>query len=157
AKTSDSGDFAEDVVPALAPPPTVTRKFKPAGWHRPRKQYIRMHQWNHEIIGRVIKKKTTIAEPVIRIFGLPSSEYLDLLSMREFCEAHERKVLYLGFNASYAPPAQPGPGRRKREAIDLYAELQAQRMIDASSFVHPSSILYPDRFELIRDAKSRCR
>src|SRR6185436_18738785 len=101
-ETTDSGDLAEDVIPPLAPPPTVLRKFKPAPWHRPRKQYIREHQWNREIIKQIIERRPDKqSETLIRVFGLPSSEYLDLLSMKGLCDEHQQKVMYLGFDASY--------------------------------------------------------
>ncbi len=58
------------------------------------------------------------------------------------CEKYSAKVLYLGFNSSYSQPSQGGP-------VDLYQELQAQRMIETSSFVHPSSRLVPGPFEHI--------
>ncbi len=149
-------DLAENVVPEIVPHPTITRKFEAAPWHRTRKQFVRKHQWNHEIVEQIVKKRAdTGSEQVIRVFGLPSSEYLDLLSMRDFCGRHKLKVVYLGFNASYTPCR--GTGSRKPTPVDLYEELQAQRMIEASSFVHPSSILYPDRFELIRDPRSQSR
>jgi hypothetical protein len=75
--------------------------------------------------------------------------------MRELCEKYGVKIVYLGFNSSYSPP----PGSRTLPAgpIDLYQELQAQRMIDASSFVHPSSRLVPDLFEQIRIENSMSR
>jgi hypothetical protein len=149
--------FADDVVPELAPAPIVTREFKPLGWYRPRKQYIRKYQWNHEIVQQVIRKRTGAADTsVLRVFGLPSAEYLDVMSMRGLCENHGQQVHYLGFNASYVPPKKPGKPSKKKAPVDLYSELQPQRMIEASSFIHPSSVLYPDRFELLRYPNSQC-
>jgi hypothetical protein len=156
--TTDSGDFTDDVIPPLAPPPTVLREFKAAPWHRPRKQYIRKYQWNKEIVTQIIQKRPdNKAESLIRVFGLPSSEYLDLFSMKGLCDEYQQKVLYLGFNASHATLAGSDALARRLGPVDLYTELQAQRMIEASSFVHPSSILYPDRFELLRNKQSQCR
>ena len=157
---STSRDFSEDVVPDIASVPVVTRKFKPLGWYRPRKQYIRKHQWNHEIVQQIINKRTGADTSILRVFGLPSSEYLDLLSMRGVCERHKLQVQYLGFNASYSPPKAPVGAKTKKhvkEPVDLYSDLQAQRMIESSSFIHPSSWLYPGRFELLRDEDAPCR
>jgi len=142
-------DLAEDVVPPIAPPPTITREFEPAPWHRPRKQFIRKYQWNHEIVEQIVKKQKA-GQSVLRVLGLPSSEFLDLLSMRGFCQRNGLKVIYLGFNVSYTRPEGSDPSPEEGPGVDLYRELQSQRMIDASSFVHPSSSLMPDLFEQIR-------
>jgi hypothetical protein len=148
-------DFTEDLMPEIAPPPVISRKFKPLGWYRPRKQYVRKYQWNYEIVQQVLAKRGEADAPVLRVFGLPSDEYLDLMSMREFCQRKKQLVHYLGFNSSH--PSLKKTGRAKKEPVDLYADLQAQRLIEASSFIHPSSVLYPDRFELLRHATSQCR
>jgi hypothetical protein len=149
-------DLAEGVVPPLIPPPTITREFKPEAWHRPRKQHLRKHQWNYEIVEQIIKKRpAAAADLALRVFGLPSHEYLDLLSMRDFCEEHKIKVIYLGFNHSFTRAT--GSGAAAAQPIDLYHELQAQRMIEASTFVHPSSRLVPDFFEQIRLGNSMSR
>jgi hypothetical protein len=141
-KKPEPENLAEEVVPDLLPLPTVIREFKPAPWYRPRKQYLRKHQWIHETVEQIFKKRTAGSDGVLRVLGLPSSDYLDLLSMQDVCEKYSAKVLYLGFNSSYSQPSEGGP-------VDLYQELQAQRMIETSSFVHPSSRLVPGLFEHI--------
>src|SRR6266481_2906350 len=154
----ESEGFAEDIVPPLKPPPTITREFEPAPWHRPRKQYLRKYQWNYEIVEQIVKKRpANAAQNVLRVFGLPSSEFLDLLSMRRFCEEYGLKIVYLGFNASYTKQETNDTSSRQGPAVDIYRELQSQRMIDASSFVHPSSSLMPDLFEQIRIPNSVSR
>ena len=150
--------LADEIVPPLAPPPTITREFEPAPWYRPRKQYLRKYQWNHEIVELIVKKRPArAAQNVLRVFGLPSSEFLDLLSMRGFCEQYGLKIVYLGFNASYARPEGADPPSAEGPSVDIYRELQTQRVIDASSFVHPSSSLMPDLFEQIRIPNSVSR
>ncbi|MBE2283604.1 MAG: hypothetical protein IAE77_09130 [Prosthecobacter sp.] len=109
ADPDTSEGLADDVVPELAPAPTIVRRFEPAPWHRPRKQHIRKHQWNHEIIEHIVKKRGKISgDAVLRVFGLPSSEYLDLLSMRDLCDEYGFTVSYLGFNSSYRPDTASG-------------------------------------------------
>jgi hypothetical protein len=148
----DNGSFTDDVVPTIEPTPAVAREFSPSPWYRPRKQHLRKHQWNHEIIEHVVKKRSKIsADSVLRILGLPSTEYLDLLSMRELCEEHEMTVSYLGFNASYE-------GERPANLeVNIYREMQSRRMIDTSSFIHPSSLLVADSFEHIHRERSVSR
>lgn len=143
SEVPDADGMAEGIVPEIAQPPIITRVFEPAPWHRPRKQYIRKHQWNHEIVELIVKKRPENADRIVRVLGLPSSEYLDLLSMRAFCEDYDQRILYLGFDASHVRTTE-GPA-----TLNLYGELQARRMIESSSFVHPSSRLVPDLFEKI--------
>ncbi|MFT3880320.1 MAG: hypothetical protein QM703_11750 [Gemmatales bacterium] len=153
------GNFSDDLVPAIAPAPVVKRVLKPLSWYRPRKQYIRKYQWNHEIVQHIINKRSPEDGSILRVFGLPSSEYLDLLSMRAVCEKHQQKVQYLGFNSSYLPPdsdTESKPKKHFKEAVDIYSDLQAKRMIESSSFVHTSSWLYPGRFELLRHDDAAC-
>lgn len=142
-------DPGEGVVPTLLPPPEIKRGFVPAPWHRPRKQYIRTKQWNHELVEQVIRARRD-EEGIVRVFGLPSADYLDLLSMRDLCEAHDYVVSYLGFNYGHEGATRDG-------AVDLYAELGIRSVMDASSFVHTNSTLVADRFERIRSAKSMSR
>lgn len=147
----ESGDLSEDVVPSLTEVPVIIRKFVPAPWHKPRKQFIRKKQWVHEIVEILIKRSVDAGNNVLKVLGLPSSDYLDLLSMRETCEEFHRKIQYLGFDA--------GHSQQKGSAglVSLYDEIQVRRMIDTSSFVHPSSSLVLDRFEQIRLENSMSR
>jgi hypothetical protein len=145
----ESEDFTEGVAPIIAPAPVPSRPFVPAPWHRPRKQYIRSHQWNHEVVELIIKQRPAAADSVIRVLGLPSSEYLDLLSMREVCESHGQTIQYLGFNVGFRSMVV-GPGELPSGPVDLQRELQSLRVFGASSFVHNSSRIIPDLFEQIR-------
>ncbi len=148
--------LSDDIVPELALQPVVKREFKPAPWHRPRKQFIRKRQWSWEIGEQILRRASPELESPIRVCGFPSSDYLDLLSMRELCEEWGRKVKYLGFDASAATRAGE-ESEDRGEAVDLYSSLQKQRMIASSSFVHPGSLLFPDRFELLRHSTSQAR
>lgn len=152
----ESDDLTSGIVPPLVPPPVPGRAFSPKPWHRPRKQYIRNHQWNREVIESIIKRRpSATTESVIRILGLPSSEYLDLLSMRDLCAAHQQQIQYLGFNVGHRSvlgTAAPSSG-----PIDLQRELQSLRIFGASSFVHHTSRVVPDLFEQIRIDNSMAR
>jgi hypothetical protein len=147
-----SDSLADDVVPKIVPAPTISRNFVAAPWHRPRKQHIRKYQWNHELVEQIVKMRGKGADSIVRVLGLPSSEYLDLLSMKDVCEEYGITVSYLGFNSSYSGEQPRGDG-----PIDIYRELQARRMIDTSSFIHPSSSLVADSFERIRNEDSFSR
>lgn len=145
----ESENIDDGVVPVIMPAPVPSRRFVPAPWHRPRKQYIRSHQWNHEVVELIIKKRPAAADSIIRVLGLPSSEYLDLLSMREVCESHGQSIQYLGFNVGFRSVVAE-PGTLPSGPVDLQRELQSLRVFGASSFVHNSSRIIPDLFEQIR-------
>src|SRR5580704_2512297 len=124
----DPESLTENVVPPIAPMPPLVRDFSPEPWHRPRKQYIRQKQWNEEI-GRHIIQRLAIGDSLIRVLGLPSTEFLDLLSMRPMCEEVRVQVLYLGFDANRTRTADGAL------ATDVVGELGTERLIDTSSFV----------------------
>jgi len=97
-------EHADDIVEMVAyeaPMPASAKPFLP--WHRPRKQYVRHHQWCQEII-RMVEEKPP-ADSVLKYLGLPG---VDLLDLRHFhaavCEAHQINMRFLGF-VSGAHPA----------------------------------------------------
>jgi hypothetical protein len=83
--------------------PSFSKDFLP--WHRPRKQYVRHHQWCHEII-RMISDTPPVGG-VLKYLGLPG---VDLLDLRHFhnavCEAKNVKLRFLGFNSSAQPASR---------------------------------------------------
>lgn len=135
--------FGDDTIPDLLAPPKVIREFVPRPWHRPRKQFIRMFQWNHYIREKILsQRRNTGLDRTLRILGLPSHDFLDLLSMQELCESEDFDVAYLGYNSQLE-------SGEVQSAVDLYSQLQDERMIETSSFINPSSRLVKDRFENI--------
>lgn len=142
--------LTEGVVPPISPPPPTVRDFTAEPWHRPRKQYIRTKQWNEEIERHVIQKMPT-GESLIRILGLPSTEFLDLLSMRTIVEGINVEILYLGFDSNRKKAADV------EEPAEVVHVLNTERLIDTSSFVHGSSKVVGDLFEAIPHPKSMSR
>lgn len=102
----DEEDHADDIVEMVAyeaPMPASAKPFLP--WHRPRKQYVRHHQWCHEIIRMVTD--TPPAGGVLKYLGLPG---VDLLDLRHFhtavCEAHQIDMRFLGFITGAHPASK---------------------------------------------------
>lgn len=102
----EEGGHADDIVEVLvyeAAMPTSAKPFLP--WHRPRKQYVRHHQWCHEII-RMVTDTPPIGG-VLKYLGLPG---VDLLDLRHFhtsvCEAHQIDMRFLGFIAGAQPASK---------------------------------------------------
>lgn len=96
-------EHADDIVEMVAyeaPMPSAAKEFLP--WHRPRKQYVRHHQWSHEIVRMIAK--TPPVDGVLKYLGLPG---VDLLDLRHFhaqvCEAQNVDLRFLGFNSSARP------------------------------------------------------
>lgn len=105
---ADPGDkaHADDIVEVVsyeAPMPSAAKDFLP--WHRPRKQYVRHHQWCHEIV-RMIRETPPVGG-VLKYLGLPG---LDLLDLRHFhdavCQAKNVELRFLGFNSSARPASK---------------------------------------------------
>jgi len=93
----DEEEHADDIVEVVAyeaPMPVSAKTFLP--WHRPRKQYVRHHQWCHEIIRMV--NETPPVGSVLKYLGLPGVDLLDLRHFHtEVCEAHQIDMRFLGF------------------------------------------------------------
>lgn len=85
-----------------APMPPQRAKDSFLAWHRPRKQYVRHHQWCREVQALITAQKPK--DGVLKYLGLPG---LDLLDLRHFhaaiCVQHSVKLRFLGFNTSARP------------------------------------------------------
>jgi len=102
----DEEEHADDIVEMVeyaAPMPSATKEFLP--WHRPRKQYVRHHQWCHEIV-RMIADVPPVGG-VLKYLGLPG---VDLLDLRHFhtavCQTQNVDLRFLGFNSSARPASK---------------------------------------------------
>lgn len=99
-------EHADDIVELIAyeaPMPSAAKDFLP--WHRPRKQYVRQHQWCHEIIQMIAG--TPPVGGTLKYLGLPG---VDLLDLRHFhtavCEARNISLRFLGFNSGARPASK---------------------------------------------------
>jgi len=99
---SDS-DLSEGIVPdelpKHSPLSTSLRKdFQP--WHRVRKQFIREHQWNHEIgfwAKRFLRREV---ERPVRCLVLPAEDLLDVRCLWRGLQHEGCELRFLGFNNS---------------------------------------------------------
>lgn len=94
ATGADEAPLAKDlfaVTEYQASPPHVFG-FEP--WHRPRKQFVRRHQW----LAQISRLGARPGMP-LSYLGLPGADLIDLrLIHREICEPHGRALTFLGFN-----------------------------------------------------------
>ena len=93
------GIYQTEIKTTLTEP--AARKFFP--WHKPRKHYLRMHQWCAEVVN-LFKINKYQEGDVIRYLGFPGEDFLDVRALQEICSKSKVWVRYLGFDstASYA-------------------------------------------------------
>ena len=102
----DEEEHSDDIVEVVsydAPMPSTTKDFLP--WHRPRKQYVRQHQWCREVVRMITDTPPTGG--VLKYLGLPGVDLLDLRHFHsEVCGNHNVKLRFLGFNSSARPASK---------------------------------------------------
>lgn len=140
----DDENHADDIVNLgeyEAPlPPAAKGDFLP--WHRPRKQYVRHHQWCHEVSKLITD--SPLADGVLKYLGLPG---VDLLDLRHFhsavCEEKNVSLRFLGFNSSARP--------RSKAQTELNISLDEVMRLPR---VDPLSNVIGDNFARIANQKS---
>lgn len=102
----DGAGHSDDIVEIVAyeaPMPSAAKAFLP--WHRPRKQYVRQHQWCREINLMVAGKPPV--DGVLKYLGLPGVDLLDLRHFHsEVCEVHQIGMRFLGFISDARPTSK---------------------------------------------------
>lgn len=80
--------------------PSSKRPFQP--WHRPRKHYVREHQWLREIA--FLTRDLGLQNQVLRYLTLPGDDLLDIRYLHDaLCVPQRIRLRYLGFNKAAAP------------------------------------------------------
>lgn len=110
------------------------KKFSP--WHRPRKQFIRRHQWLtsiEELLARI--------KPENQLFSylsLPGDDFLDVRFLHdELCAPQGLELRYLGFNSSLNGKTQTPDSNT--------AEFSVRRLENVSTDIR----IIPDRIESV--------
>lgn len=140
----DEGNHADDIVELTAyeAPMPIAAKGNFLPWHHPRKQYVRHHQWCHEVIKLVVDRPPT--DGTLKYLGLPG---VDLLDLRHFhaavCEARGVNLRFLGFNSS----AQPRSSAHTELNIALDEVMRLPR-------IDPLSYVIGDNFARIANHRS---
>ncbi|MBC6402619.1 MAG: hypothetical protein GDA35_03170 [Hyphomonadaceae bacterium] len=95
AEDDFQSEFVRPEVELEAPSPL---DFEP--WHKPRKQYVRKHQWQHyakERIQELKKAKHFEGEVPLKYFTLPGPDLLDVRLMIKLCRRFNVRLHYTGF------------------------------------------------------------
>jgi hypothetical protein len=136
----EESEFYDSEVSYDALLPVTKKVFQP--WHRPRKHYVREHQWCGEVLKMV--KQTPPAGGVLKYLGLPGPDFLDLRHFHSaICEKEGLSLKFLGFNSS----ARPGSA----QYTDINTALDEVKRL---SRVDKQSEVIGDRFEMIANDKS---
>lgn len=139
----DDGDsfsddmFETEVYEAIMP---QKRDFLP--WHKPRKQFVRHHQWCCQV-GQLLKYIQHDGR-VLKYLGLPGNDLLDLRYFHsQVCEPNNLRLRFLGFNSG----AQPS----SRASIELNISLDEVRRLGS---IDERSDVIPDDFCRVADESS---
>ncbi|NKF24521.1 PP_RS20740 family protein [Solimonas marina] len=75
----------------------LRRKTEFQAWHHPRKHYVRIHQWCHEVRALLDDLNLPEGSPFLYL-TLPGNELLDVRTLHGVLARHRRPLRYLGFN-----------------------------------------------------------
>ncbi|NVH98168.1 PP_RS20740 family protein [Burkholderia pseudomallei] len=138
--------LADDIVELSAYEASLPEAKEFLPWHRPRKQYVRHHQWCEQI-GRMLDD-APLTDGTLKYLGLPG---VDLLDLRHFhatlCETRNINLRFLGFNSSARPSSTAH--------TELNISLDEVRRLE---YVDPMSLVIGDNFALVAKENSiACR
>jgi hypothetical protein len=123
-----------------APSAGVVRKFKP--WHKPRKQWVRRHQWHSEVVRLIDESHFADDARIFRYLSMPGEDLLDVRVLREACEAAGLKLRFTGLNdVDIGSP----------DDIQLNLSESAVRGLPA---IHPGSRILREKFQAIAEPAS---
>ena len=142
-KSDDEKGLAEDIfgIAAYEIPMPEKKSFLP--WHKPRKQYIRHHQWCTQI--EMLLNDMQRDDNTLKYLGLPGDDLLDLRYFQsKVCEPRQMGLRFLGFNRSADP--------KSSMQTDLNISLDEVRKL---SRVDPLSDIIWDDFRLVSNDSSK--
>ena len=122
-------------------PEREKKTFQP--WHRPRKQFVRHHQWCTQV--NLLLDDIQPDGNTLRYLGLPGNDLLDLRHFHtHVCEPRKIRLRFLGFNSSANP--------RSESQTDINVSLDEVKKLSA---IDPLSKVIWDDFCLIADENSK--
>ena len=141
--TNDDEDLADDIFEAAVYEAPKPQKKDFSAWHKPRKQFVRHHQWCTEV--ESLLKDMQPDGNTLKYLGLPGDDLLDLRYFHtQVCEPKKLQLRFLGFNSGASP--------KSKANIELNISLDEVRKL---STVHPLSEVIPDDFCLIANDSSK--
>lgn len=123
-----------------APSLGLAREFKP--WHKPRKQWIRRHQWHSEAARLIAESHFAADARIFRYLSMPGEDLLDVRVLREACEAAGLDLRFTGLNnVDIGSP----------DDIQLNLSESAVRGLPS---IHPGSRILREKFQAIAEPTS---
>jgi hypothetical protein len=120
--------------------PRPKREFE--GWHRPRKQLVRVTQWADQILA--LLNDVQPEGGIFRYLGLPGVDLLDLRYFHKaICEPRKLGLRFLGFNSA--------AGRGSRFQVELDVSLDEVKKL---ANVDPRSDVIADNIRRLADENS---
>lgn len=109
-------------------------------WHAPRKQWIRVYQWNAQIEKLIdeIQNESNSEPRHISYLSLPGTELLDVRMVLQMCNAKNVRLKFLGFN---------DPENEKPQDITTLNISESE--LKKQPNVHPASVVIKDRLEML--------
>lgn len=137
----DGGGHAEDIFGTKSYEVPIPPKKEFLPWHRPRKQFVRDRQWRAQV--EALLEDVNLDDGVLRYFGLPGSDLLDLRFLHSrVCEPKNLRLRFLGFNSSAGPSSELQP--------DLNVSLDEVRRL---SQIDPrSDVVWDDFIQIANDS-----
>lgn len=134
--------FADDIVGSVIYEANLPQKKGFLPWHRPRKQFVRHHQWCkqiEELLPEILANGETL-----KYLGLPGVDLLDLRYFHDYlCQPRQIRLKFLGFNSGANPLS--------KEQTELNISLDEVRKL---AFIDPVSNVIGDNFCLIANESS---
>lgn len=139
----DEKELAEGIlgISAYEIPMPEKKSFHP--WHKPRKQYVRQHQWCNQL--EMLLDEIHPDGNTLKYLGLPGDDLLDLRYFQsKVCEPRKMGLRFLGFNHGANP--------KSSMQTDLNISLDEVRKLAG---VDPLSDIIWDDFRLISNDSSK--
>ena len=104
--SGEDDGFGLELAQAVPQHATAGRKRDFAPWHKPRKHWLRRHQWGVEADRLVRELGLASEQRSLSYLSLPGPDMLDVRALGEICKIHGLSLKYLGFMGDTSLAAQ---------------------------------------------------
>jgi hypothetical protein len=135
--------FEKDTAPEYVEHVSLERRKKFFPWHKPRKQYLRTHQWGASIDKLVDTLLLKAHDQPLYYLSLPGPDLLDVRALQPIFERKEVQLSFVGLN---------GGDDDEKDAAHLNSALLSE--VRSLPGIDASSSVVPDLFEHLAKKKS---
>lgn len=112
-------------------------------WHKPRKHWVRINQWNYSIAKLIKKLELNATTRPLNYLSLPGPDLLDIRAIQPICAEVNVNLRFLGLNSIGVHETEVAA----EQALSI-SEVHAMSHID------PSSTVVADKFQHVSNARS---